>query len=121
MVHPSLVAFLDCAERNVGEQRRDDPTLRSAVVRAQELIFRHDPGLKKPPEQLHHPSISDAQAQPIHQVMVIDVVEAALNVAFYHPGIRQLVPASILPRLRGWIDIRICSKAPCVLRPGRNP
>jgi hypothetical protein len=29
------------------------------------------------PDQLHHPSISDAQAQPVHQVMVIDVVEGS--------------------------------------------
>jgi hypothetical protein len=124
VIYPSLVPFLDCAKRNVGEQGRDDPALRSAVVRAQELIFRQNSSLKEPPDQLHHPSISDAQAQPVHQVMVIDVVEAALNVAFYHPGIRHFVPASIrsqLARLDGHPDMlqgAVC--APSGTKPVRD-
>ncbi|HYW98871.1 MAG TPA: hypothetical protein VE822_07140 [Candidatus Elarobacter sp.] len=40
--------------------------------------------------------------------MVIDVIEAALNVAFYHPGIRQSMRAPIqsaLARLDGHPDV----------------
>jgi hypothetical protein len=45
VVNPSFVAFLYHAERDVGQQRRDDPTLWRASFRAEELIFRKDSGL----------------------------------------------------------------------------
>jgi hypothetical protein len=40
LIRPTFVALLDRAERDVGEQRRDDSALRGAVVCAEELILR---------------------------------------------------------------------------------
>jgi len=69
--------------------------------RAEELIFRKDSGLQELTDQSRHPLVSDARAQSVHKVMVIDVIEAALDVAFDDPRIRHLLtPAVLFPLAR---------------------
>lgn len=97
LIRPPFVAFLDRTQRDVGKQRRDDPALRGAVFRAQELVLRKNPGLKELSDQPRHATVSNASAYPIHQVMVVDIVEAALDVPFNDPAIRQPNSSPILP------------------------
>ena len=108
MICPSLVTFLDRAKSDVGKQRGDDPTLRRAVVCAQELILRQNSGFQKLSDQPHDPPVGHACAQPIHEMVMVDVVETALYVAFNDPVVRHSVPSAILiplSRLQGLPDM----------------
>jgi hypothetical protein len=89
----TLVPFLDRAERDVRQQRRQDSTLGSAGICAGELIFRKNAGSQESSDESIHLRVSDAPAQPAHQLMVIDVIEAPLDVPLNGPLIREPVLA----------------------------
>jgi hypothetical protein len=63
------------------------------------------------PEQPRHLDIADAGANALHQLVMIDVVETALDVAFDDPRVGG-PPTSAVFGLRGRMVMRICSKAP---------
>src|SRR6516225_3605852 len=88
MVSPPLVSFLDNPEGDVGEQRRDHAALRSAFVRRQQKAVGQNSGLQERRDQPLHITISNASANPHHELVMIDVVEAALDVPFNDPLIR---------------------------------
>jgi hypothetical protein len=48
-VGPSLIAFFDRAQRDVGQHRGDDPAPRRAVVCAQDLILRQNANIQELP------------------------------------------------------------------------
>ena len=94
MVRPPLVSFLDDAEGDVGKQRRDHTTLGSAFVCREQEAIRQNSGLQELRDQPHHLAICDTGANPLHQLVVIDVVEAALDISFDDPLVGQpLTPA----------------------------
>ena len=96
VVSPSLVSFLDQAEGDVGEQWRDHTALRRAFVRRQHEAFRQNAGLQEPPHQSVHLGIADAGADALHQLVMIDVVEAALDVALDDPLIGRPLAAAVI-------------------------
>ena len=63
------------------------------LCRKQEA-FRQNAGLQELRDQSRHLQIADASANPLHQLVVIDVVETALDVSFDDPLVgRPLAPA----------------------------
>jgi hypothetical protein len=70
---------------DVSEQRRDHTTLRSAFVCRQHEAVRQNSNLQELRDQPRDLTIGDASANPLHQLVVIDVVEAALDVSFDDP------------------------------------
>ncbi len=68
------------------------------MFRTQELVLRQHAGFQEAPDQPRHPSIGNASAYTIHQVMVVDVIEAASDISLNDPGIRQPEPPATPPR-----------------------
>ena len=65
MVCPPLISFLDDAEGDVSEQRRDHTTLRSAFVcRRREAVCQNS-GLQELRDQPRDLTIGDANANPL--------------------------------------------------------
>jgi hypothetical protein len=62
------------------------------------------------PEQPRHLDIADAGANALHQLVMIDVVETALDVAFDDPRVGGPPTSAVFAR--GRMVMRICSKAP---------
>lgn len=94
VVNPSLVPLLDRAERDVGEQRRDHSALgRAGGRRKKETFFEH-PSAQELPYQFRHLQVADAGANALHQQMVIDMIEAALDVALDDPLVRPPLAAA---------------------------
>src|SRR5271165_3623339 len=85
MVRPPLVSLLDDAEGDVRKQRRNHTTLRSAFVCRKEEAIRQNARLQELRNQPRNLTIDDASANPLHQLVVIDVVEAALDISFDNP------------------------------------
>src|SRR5262249_51617356 len=69
--HPSLVPLVDHAERDVGEQWRQNSTLRGAVIDSDELSFREDAGFQECSNETVHLRVCDATANALHQTMVV--------------------------------------------------
>ena len=95
--HLTLVALLDRAERDVRQQRRQDPALGSSGVRPEELLFGEDAGTEESCDQSRHLAVPDAPAEPVHERMVPDMIETSLDVSLDGPLIREpmLDPASV--------------------------
>ncbi len=85
MVCPPLISFLDETQRDIGQQRGEDPALWCTAVAACELSFRQDASLQERPDQSVEFVVADAATDSVHQVMVVDVIKAALDVAFNGP------------------------------------
>jgi hypothetical protein len=85
----SLVSFLDRAERDVRQERRQNPTLGSAGIRAGELTLCQDTCSQERYDESIHLRVTDAPAYPVHQRVVIDIVEASFDVSFDGPLIRK--------------------------------
>jgi hypothetical protein len=81
----TLVPFLDRTECNVGQQRRQDSTLRCAGGRPRQLLLGQDAGLQEGDEQPVHLQVGDPPANSIHQGMMVDVVEASFDVPLDGP------------------------------------
>ena len=79
MVRPPLVSFLDDAEGDVGKQRRDHTTLWSAFVCRKQEAIRQNSGLQELRDQPRDLTIGDASTNPLHQLVVIDVVEGSYD------------------------------------------
>lgn len=75
--------------------------MRGAIVRTQELILRKNAGFQEQPDQPRHPLVGHASAYPVHQMVVVDVVEAALNVTLDDPVIRHALPPTVAPHFAG--------------------
>jgi hypothetical protein len=101
MVDPSFVSLFDCAKRNVGEQGRYDPALRGAGFCSEESILRQDACCQELSDQPYHLLIGDAGAQPIEKQMMVDVVEAALDVPLDDPSVWCSMAPTIALALAG--------------------
>lgn len=75
-------------QRDVGQQRRDNPALRCPGRRVLAFAeFGHDPGLEERLDQGQHPLVLDPAADAVHQRGVIDLVEARRDVRIQHPPV----------------------------------
>ena len=88
VMNPALVAFLNRAERDVGEQGRDHTALGGATTRGKKKTFFEYAGFQELPNQFRHFQIADAGANTLHQPMVIDLIETALDIALDDPLVR---------------------------------
>jgi hypothetical protein len=95
VMRPPLISFLDNAEGDICEQGRNDTTLWRAQACRKDDTVRQDPGFQELAEQPRHLDITDARTYTLHQFVVIDVVETALDVAFDDPGIRRPLASAI--------------------------
>jgi hypothetical protein len=93
----SRVSLLDEAESNVREQRRENPALRRAGVAAEERALRENAGLEESDDQAVRLRVRDPPAHPLHQTVMVDVVEASLDVSLDDPLVRE-------PTLRARLD-----------------
>jgi len=73
----------------------DHSTLRSAFVCRQQEAARQNTCLQELRDQPRHLAICDAGTHPLHQLVVIDVVEAALDVSFDDPLIGRPLASAI--------------------------
>jgi hypothetical protein len=108
VVRPSLISFLDQTKGDIGKQRRDHPALRRAFVRRQDEAVRQNAGIQEPPDQPVHLHVADAGADALHQLVLVDMVEAALDVAFYDPAVGRPVASAVAglrPRSHGHADV----------------
>lgn len=120
----SLVPFFDDAERDVGQQRGQDTALRRAAIAAHELCLRHGSGFQECLDQPRELRVDDAPSHPDHQRVMIDAVEAGLDVAFdpsiaHWKGSFSALFQRLLPR--GFISALRCAMAPWTDRPGLKP
>ena len=75
-------------QRDVGQQRRQDASLRRAGVGVLEVAeFGEDPGFEERLDQPQHSLVLDPQPDTVHQGRVVDRVEARLDVRVQHPPI----------------------------------
>lgn len=93
-------------QRDVGQQRGEDPALRGAGDRAFEAtVLGKDPGVQERLDERQHALVFDPVAHAVHQGHVVDAVKARLDVGLDHPlvgaggevlhlGDRVLRPAS---------------------------
>jgi hypothetical protein len=95
------ISLLDAGQRDVGEQGGEDVALRGAGLGAREHTVGQDARLQECPDQSCHPQVGDAPAQARHDVMVVDMVEAALDVPFDDPLIGRTRPISVRLRAGG--------------------
>jgi hypothetical protein len=95
----SLVSFLNDAEGDVGEQRGEHPTLGYSGIAAHEVAFAHDASLKECDDQPIDLRVGDPSAYSVHQTMMVDVIEASLDVSLDDPLIRQPWLPTVLLRL----------------------
>ncbi len=95
MVSPPLISFLDDAEGDIGKQWRDHPALGRAFVRRQQEAIRQNAGLQEAPDQSRHLEIADASAHAQHQLVVIDMIEAALDIALDDPLVGRPLASAI--------------------------
>jgi hypothetical protein len=74
------------AERDVGQQGREDPALWGAGHRSlKAAVLLEDPSMKERLDQPQHALVFDPVAHPAHQGGVVDPVKARLDVALDHP------------------------------------
>ena len=73
----------------------DDAPLRRAGVGAKELLLAECASLQELHEQPVHLPVSTVLAHALHQLVMVDVVEAALDVAFDHPLVGRLMPQAV--------------------------
>jgi hypothetical protein len=95
VVNPSLVPLLDRAERDVGEQWRDHSALGRAGGRRKKETFFENSSAQELPHQFRHLQVADADANALHQQMVIDMIEAALDVALDDPLVRPPLASAV--------------------------
>ena len=95
----SGVPTLDTRQHDVGEQRREHTTLRSACLGAHQSALGQNARFQEGPHQSCHPPVGNAPTQARHDMVVIDIVEASLDVPFDNPLIGRTGPIGfgILP------------------------
>ena len=72
-----------------------DSSLRRPGISSEELILRQNAGFQELHEQSIHLAIPAVPTHPVHQQMVIDMIEATLDVAFDHPLVRGIVTFAV--------------------------
>src|SRR6185436_5886839 len=85
----SRVPLVQHPEGDVGEQRREDPTLRRSGLAPSELLLGKDAGLEECQDKPAHLRVTYPSAEPHHQRVMVDVVEARLDIALDGPLIRE--------------------------------
>jgi hypothetical protein len=85
----TFIPFLNRGERDVGQQGREDPALGCPGIRTKELLLRQDPGLQEGQHQARNLAVSDAPTHSLHQCVMVDIVEAPLDVPFDCPLVRE--------------------------------
>src|SRR5712691_3606739 len=76
--------FIERVQVDVRQQRADDRTLRRALRRRPSLQVAHDVLLEPAAQQVENAPITDALLNPLHQPLVRDGVEVALEVGVDH-------------------------------------
>ena len=79
MVHPPLISLFDNAQGDVGQQRRNDATLRRPGIGAPELLLCQGSGFQELHQQSIHRPVGTVPPDPLHQQMMVDVIEASIN------------------------------------------
>ena len=82
--NPAFISLIDGRQIDVGQQRRDDTPLRGARHRMPKAALDHDVGFQEGENEPQDLAILDAATYALHQHMVIDGVETALDVALDH-------------------------------------
>jgi hypothetical protein len=84
-----LISFLDHTEGDVRKQGRENPALWRAGIATEEGALRENAGVEERDEQAVHLGVGDPAAYPLHQTMVVDVVEASLDISLDDPLVRE--------------------------------
>src|ERR1700680_1514751 len=96
MVHPPLISLFDNAQGAVAQRGRNDATLRRPGIGAPELLLCQDSGFQELHQQSIHRPVGTVPPDPLHQQMMVDVIETALDIALDDPLIRDLVTLAVL-------------------------
>jgi len=88
----SGVPTLNARQHDVGEQWREHAALRSSGLGAHQSALGQNARFQEGPHQSCHPPVSNAPTQARHDMVVIDVVEASLDVPFNDPLIGRTGP-----------------------------
>ena len=73
-------------QSDVGQQRREDPTLGCAGDRVPvDGTLTEDPGPQERPHQAEDTLVPDATSHSAHQGHVVDLIEARRDVSLEHP------------------------------------
>src|SRR6266851_5448573 len=81
---PPSISLVDGRQIDVGQQRRDDPTLRDSRDRVANRALDHDPGLQECVDEPEHLAVPDASSHTLHLNVMVDGIEAAFDVALDH-------------------------------------
>jgi hypothetical protein len=92
----TLVSLLDDAEGDVRQKRGEDATLGCADLVADNGSLRKDVGLQERDDESIHFGVENPPANPLHQTVVADVVEACPNIAFDGPWVCEPLVAWIV-------------------------
>jgi hypothetical protein len=112
--NPALVSLVDGRQINIGQQWRDDTPLRGAGDRMSKTAFDHNVGFQEGEDEPPDLTVLDAASNPIHQHVMIDGVEATLDIPSITYRVRE-GPADV-----GFNLCRTLDSASWVLRPGRK-
>ena len=124
IAHPlpvRLVVAVQRGQRDVGEQRRDDPALRRARHRPLKTTrFPHHSGLQQRPHERQHATVFDPPSDLTQKLGVVDAVKARLDVRLNNPlvvggvareavnlGDRVLRPAAGPVAVAGRVEVRL--------------
>ncbi len=77
---PSTVAFVKGGEVNIGQQGRDDSALRRPGHRVPDVPFCQNARLEERQDQMENFLVPHPTTNPLHQEVMVDVVEAARDV-----------------------------------------
>ncbi len=80
--------LIERRQRDVRQQRREDPALRRAGDRVLDAsLLGHDPGPQERLDKRQHALVPDPPTHPAHQNRVVDAVEARLDVRLNYPRV----------------------------------
>lgn len=77
--------FVQLMQIDIGQNRRDNPTLGRSTICDVITPVLHVSGFQKFVQQLYQPRILDFSVYQPHQNSVVNVVKATLDVALYKP------------------------------------
>jgi hypothetical protein len=113
------VPLLDGRQGDVGQERRQHAALRGSGVGAQERILAQHPRLQEASDESAHLRVRDPPAKAGQNVMMVDVVEAPLDVPFDDPLVGRTGPIGF--RLHAGGADRVADMLQCVAtRPART-
>src|SRR6185503_14292209 len=80
-----LQPLVERMEKDVGQQRRDDSTLRCSRRCISDVHLFHHPRFQKGSYQLQHLSVRDSAIDLLEQLFVVDVVEETGDISVHYP------------------------------------